>query len=115
MEVVTTEAGAVDRCTSCQGLWFDRLEARDQAPFARQIDIGSASKGAEYNKVDRISCPVCPNTPLTRMVDNEQPHIWFEACSSCNGRFFDAGEFRDLNDHSLRDLLRRFTTPDRGA
>lgn len=96
-------------------MWFDRLEAKEQARHVAEIDVGSAAKGAELNKVDRIACPVCPNTPLIRMVDNEQPHIWFEACSSCNGRFFDAGEFEDLNDRSLGDVIRRFTTPERGA
>ena len=115
MESVTTEAGTVDRCIACQGLWFDRMEAQAQAPFASQLDIGSEAAGREFNKVDRISCPVCPNTPLTRMVDNEQPHIWFEACPSCNGRFFDAGEFKDLSDRSLGDFLKRFTSQDRGA
>ena len=115
MEAVTTDAGTVNRCIACQGLWFDRLETSAQAAFASLLDIGSEDVGRAFNKVDRISCPVCPNTPLTRMVDNDQPHIWFEACPSCNGRFFDAGEFKDLTDHSLSDFLKKFTTPDRGA
>ena len=115
MEPVTTDAGTVDRCIACQGLWFDRLEAKSQAAFAEQIDIGSEAAGREFNKIDRILCPACPNTPMTRMVDNDQPHIWFESCPSCNGRFFDAGEFRDLLDRSLGDFLKRFTAEDRGA
>jgi Zn-finger nucleic acid-binding protein len=115
MESVTTDAGTVDRCVACRGLWFDRMEAQAQAPFASQLDIGSEATGREFNKVDRISCPVCANTPLTRMVDNDQPHIWFEACPSCNGRFFDAGEFKDLSERSLSDFLKRFSFKDRGA
>jgi Zn-finger nucleic acid-binding protein len=115
MEAVTTAVGTVHRCIACQGLWFDRLEASAQAAFASVLDTGSADVGRAFNKVDRISCPVCPNTPLTRMVDNDQPHIWFEACPSCNGRFFDAGEFKDLADRSLSDFFKKFTTPDRGA
>jgi Zn-finger nucleic acid-binding protein len=115
MEPVTTAAGTVERCIACQGLWFDRLEAPAQAAFAAALDAGSAETGRAFNAVDRISCPVCANTPLTRMVDNEQPHIWFEACPSCNGRFFDAGEFRDLSERSLSDLLRKLTVRDRGA
>jgi Zn-finger nucleic acid-binding protein len=91
------------------------MEAQAQAPFASQLDIGSEATGREFNKVDRISCPVCANTPLTRMVDNDQPHIWFEACPSCNGRFFDAGEFKDLSERSLSDFLKRFSFKDRGA
>jgi hypothetical protein len=75
MEVVTTDAGTVNRCIACQGLWFDRLETSAQARFASVLDIGSEDVGRAFNKVDRISCPVCPHTPLTRMVDNDQPHI----------------------------------------
>ena len=115
MVVVTTEAGSVERCSACSGLWFDRLEGEKQADFAEAIDTGDASRGARFNQVDRISCPKCPNTPLTRMVDLHQSHIWFEACPSCNGRVFDAGEFKDLSEKSLLDFIRSFRAKDRGA
>lgn len=115
MQPVTTDAGTVDRCQDCGGMWFDRAEVKSQAAHAAEIDVGSAERGARFNSVDRISCPKCANTPLIRMVDNDQPHIWFEACSSCNGRFFDAGEFKDLNERSLADIVRRYTTPGRSA
>lgn len=115
MITVTTEAGEVERCSACGGLWFDRLEDRKQKPHAQQLDTGDAERGARYNAVDRISCPICPNTPLTRMVDKDQPHIWFEACPSCNGRYFDAGEFRDLAERSLADVIRSFRAPGRSA
>ena len=115
MVSVSTEAGSVDQCSACGGLWFDRLEDKKQLDFAEQIDTGNAERGARFNTVDRISCPVCANTPLTRMVDNDQPHIWFEACPSCNGRFFDAGEYKDLADRSLSDLVRAFRAKARGA
>ncbi len=115
MVSVSTEAGAVDQCSACGGLWFDRLEDKKQLDFAEQIDTGDAERGARFNTVDRISCPVCANTPLTRMVDNDQPHIWFEACPSCNGRFFDAGEYKDLADRSLSDFVKSFRAKARGA
>lgn len=115
MSIQTTEAGSVERCGDCGGLWFDRLEDKAQKSFASQIDTGDAERGARFNQVERIQCPKCANTPMTRMVDNDQPHIWFEACPSCNGRFFDAGEFRDLSQNSLSDFLKRWRTPGRGA
>lgn len=108
MEKITTDAGEVDRCSACKGLWFDMLEHEDQRAHAATLDIGDAAVGAEQNKVDHIHCPVCANTPLIRMVDPGQPHIWFESCTVCYGRFFDAGEFRDLAEHSLRDIYRRW-------
>ena len=115
MTAVTTDAGTVDQCSACGGLWFDLLEDKKQIEFAERLDTGDAERGAQFNEVDRISCPGCANTPLTRMVDNRQPHIWFESCPSCNGRFFDAGEFKDLADHSLSDFIRSFATKGRDA
>jgi Zn-finger nucleic acid-binding protein len=115
MERVASASGEVERCADCKGLWFDRLEDQRQAANAKVLDTGDAARGERFNKVDRISCPVCPNTPLTRMVDNDQPHIWFEACPSCNGRFFDAGEFRDLSEKTLGDVIKRFTAKGRPA
>ncbi len=56
---------------------------------------------------NRYPCPKCGN-PMIRMVDHQHPHTGFEQCGSCHGTFFDAGEFRDLGEHSLQDVLRRW-------
>ena len=50
---------------------------------------------------------------MIRMVDPVQRHIWFEACTACNGVFLDAGEFRDLKGHTLLDRLKDLFTPER--
>ncbi len=113
MEKVSVNSVEIDRCTSCQGIWFDMLEDHQLLAKAAEIDIGDASVGAQYNLIDRIRCPVCPNTPMIRMVDNHQPHIRFESCPSCYGRFFDAGEFRDLAEFSLSDLVKDFMAQER--
>ncbi len=108
MERMSFPAAEVDRCTHCRGIWFDMLEHEDLREQARELDVGSAELGARYNSVDVIPCPVCPNTTMIRMVDAGQPHIWFESCPVCFGRFFDAGEYRDLATHSIGDFFRRF-------
>jgi uncharacterized protein len=113
MEAVTVEGIEVNRCTSCQGLWFDALEHEALQAQAKAIDTGSAAKGAKQNAVDRIKCPVCSNTQMLRMVDARQSHIWFESCPSCYGRFFDAGEFRDLSTKSVMDFVRGAFTGER--
>lgn len=105
MEPVTIEGTDVDRCVSCKGLWFNMLEDEKLLSNAQEIDIGDRKTGAKNNPIDHINCPVCANTPMVRMVDNRQPHIWFESCPSCYGRYFDAGEFRDLAKHSLADVI----------
>ncbi len=107
MERIAFAAGEVDRCTGCKGIWFDMLEHEDLRAHAREIDVGSAETGAKYNAIDVIPCPVCPNTTMIRMVDAAQPHIWFESCPVCFGRFFDAGEYRDLTEVTLGDFFKR--------
>ena len=97
----------VDRCTGCRGIWFDLLEREKLVHLqgSERIDIGNPDQGAVWNQIDRIDCPVC-GTRMIAMVDAEQPHVWFEACKSCNGVFLDAGEFKDLKERTLLDRLR---------
>lgn len=109
MEEVSTPEGSADRCTACKGLWFDMLEHEDLKSYARVIDTGDAGSAKDYNRIDRIDCPVCRGSRMIRMVDPQQPHIWFESCPTCYGRFFDAGEFRDLAEHTVRDFVRRLS------
>ena len=114
MTTVEHQGIEVDRCTGCQGIWFDLGEAdrlRDMKGSAA-VDTGDAGVGKEMNIVDRIDCPRC-HTAMIRMVDPQQTHIWYEECGSCHGSFFDAGEFADLATVSVSDVFKRFTTPER--
>ena len=101
----------VDRCTDCQGLFFDEFEKERlrRMKGAGALDIGDAQAGREFNKVDRIHCPRCTSL-MIRMVDHEQPHIWFEHCTVCGGSFFDAGEFRDLTHRTIVDFFKDLMT-----
>jgi uncharacterized protein len=101
----------VDRCTDCQGLFFDEFEkeALRKMRGAGALDPGDAQTGRVFNEVDHIQCPRC-TSPMIRMVDAEQPHIWFEHCTVCGGSFFDAGEFRDLAHHTILDFFKDLTT-----
>lgn len=109
-EQVTTSGATVDRCTVCQGLWFDLLEHEELKQHADAIDTGDAAVGATHNSNDRIACPKCPNSPMIRMVDPAQPHIWFESCTVCYGRFYDAGEFRDFAEVTFGEFIRSLSS-----
>lgn len=102
----------VDRCTGCGGLWFDLMEAEQlrSVPGSEAIDTGDAREGKFWDAERRISCPVCPNTPMIRMVDNRQPHLHYESCPDCFGIFFDAGEFRDYHKETLLESLTELVT-----
>ncbi len=104
----------VDRCTDCQGLFFDEFEKEQLRKLkgADAIDTGDAKTGREFNKVDHIHCPRCTSL-MIRMVDLEQPHIWFEHCTVCGGSFFDAGEFKDLAHHNVLDFFKDLLVKER--
>lgn len=113
MQAIDLLSARSQRCTNCQGLWLTMGENRLLKPLAEQVDTGDAAVGERYNHIDRINCPVCTDRPLVRMVDPQQPHIWFESCSHCFGRFYDAGEFRDYAEHTFLEFLRDLDAPER--
>ena len=111
MRAVTERDITVHRCIDCQGLWFEAADHESLRGTAVQIDIGDAAFGARFNAMAGIHCPCCANSPLIAMVDTAQPHIRFESCTVCFGRFFDAGEFRDFAEHGLDEFIRNLFAP----
>ena len=114
MEQILIDGTEVDRCSSCQGLWFDdgELEKLRTREAAAALDTGDIKTGKKQNKIEHYRCPRCAG-PMNRLVDASQPHIWFEQCDSCRGSFFDAGELTDLATMSVSDFFKRFTVPER--
>jgi len=107
MEKIEYHTIEVDRCTNCNGIWFDMLEAEQLKGIkgSEHIDIGDPNLGEKYNKIDKIKCPKC-KALMVKMVDNHQPHIWYESCVICYGMFFDAGEFRDFKEENILDFFK---------
>ncbi len=104
----------IDRCTACEGIWFDAGEVellRDKAAAAA-LDTGSGWVGRELNAVDQYRCPRCGGK-MRRQADAKQQHIWYETCSECSGSFFDAGEFRDLSRVTIGDFVKRLVAAER--
>ena len=114
MEPVNYEGTEVDRCSICNGLWFDAGEINlvKNAGAAAAIDIGDAGIGKQGNATDSYQCPRCSGA-MVKVVDPEQTHIWYETCSSCHGSYLDAGEFRDLSNVSIMDFFKGLAVPER--
>jgi len=112
-EHVNTPFGDVERCFSCKGLWLDMREHEDLKDIAEGVDTGDPEVGKKYNEIGEIYCAVCPNSKMIRMVDAEQPHIWFESCPTCYSRFYDAGELTDFSEHTIGDFIKKFTVKER--
>lgn len=103
---VNTPLGAIERCSTCYGLWFDVMEHHEIVDFAPAVDTGDTEMGALYSEITDINCPVCPSIKMLKMIDAKQHHIHFESCPQCHGRFYDAGEYVDFTTVSLGDFLK---------
>lgn len=111
MEQVEYEGVEIDRCSRCNGVWFDEGEVEQLAhkDAATAIDTGSAKIGRRLNTIEEYRCPRCGGEMLQKS-DSEQSHIWYETCGDCHGSFFDAGEFRDLAQVTVSDYFKRLVS-----
>lgn len=107
MDQIQFDGIEVDRCTGCEGLWFDAMEDRDLRgrEGVDRLDVGDPQKGTELDGKAVVDCPRC-KVRMVRMVDHQHPHIWYESCPVCFGSFFDAGEFKDLKQKSIADMFK---------
>jgi Zn-finger nucleic acid-binding protein len=114
MEAVEFDGTEVDRCTICNGIWFDagEIEILRNKQAAAAIDTGDAATGKRSNALDEYQCPRCSGAML-RVVDPQQRHIWYETCGACNGSYLDAGELLDLSTVSIADFFKDLVTPER--
>ncbi|MEM9776442.1 MAG: zf-TFIIB domain-containing protein [Chloroflexota bacterium] len=111
MEQVVFGGVTVDRCRACHGIWFDfREEAKLKEMWGSQRIEASKPAAAlrvKHNAMPHVSCPRCEGfIEMTRLVVPDQPHIWYEACPSCRGVYFDAGEFADYRLKTPLDTLK---------
>ena len=108
----------VYRCEDCKGMWFELMAHEQLRDEADQIDLTEPAPPIKDEFFDptapapvTLLCPACDHYPLIHMVDPHQPHIRFESCKFCYGRFYDAGEFRDFvvdeDDSGLSGFLKR--------
>jgi uncharacterized protein len=107
MEIVVFEGIEVDRCMKCKGIFFDSRENQRLKSMrgSEVIDSGNPAVGRKYNTLRNVCCPR-DGTPMVRMVDAQQSHLWYETCSACGGVYFDAGEFRDYKGRTILDFVR---------
>ena len=96
LEAVVYSTIPVDRCTSCQGIWFDSMEAQQFKDIkgSEIIDTGDPKTGSNFNEIRDINCPKC-HTKMTKMVDRKNTNIRYKKCQLCYSIWFDAGDFKD--------------------
>ncbi len=90
------EGVAVDRCSSCSGIWFDAQELSELlAEDARQV--AELRRGGSDAGLDgkRGSCPR-DSAELLRMYSAIERSVVLDACADCHGIWLDGGEFAKL-------------------
>ena len=106
MEEVSYGSLTLDRCTECQGIWFDsgEAEALKERWMGEALDTGDPDIGKRWNEVEDVDCPRC-GVRMSKTSDPSQPHIWYEVCND-HGMFLDAGEFTDLKHETIGDWFK---------
>jgi uncharacterized protein len=108
LETKEHESLSVECCNGCHGLLvrqsmlYKMLAGQFTEVF---LDVGDASQGKKFDKIDEIDCPVC-KIEMQKIVDPVQTHIWMESCPKCLRVFLDAGEFSDLKYDTLSDKFK---------
>lgn len=96
MEVFSVRKVAVERCSSCGGIWFDARELSqllDQdAQYVASLRRGSVNVQLEGKK------GFCPRdgAELLRVYSSIDHSVILDACAECRGIWLDGGEFEKL-------------------
>ena len=87
---------AVDRCSTCDGIWFDAHELSQLlAEDAQQI--ASLGRGSAHEQTDdkKGRCPR-DESELLRVYSAIDKSVVLDACAECRGIWLDGGEFAKL-------------------
>jgi len=110
MDAIDIEGITIDRCTTCNGMWFDLGELREILEN-KELDTKSLVKddqARDHVQVRNRATVCCPRDGFAMMEvrDSTQQHIAYELCMMCGGIFLDAGELKDLTKFTLIERLR---------
>ena len=92
----SVEGTAVDRCSSCDGIWFDAQELikllAEDARYVAELRRGDVKEHAGGIK------GVCPRdaAELLRVYSSIDRTVVLDACPDCRGIWLDGGEFERL-------------------
>ena len=96
LSVFTIEKVAVDRCASCDGIWFDAEELvqllAEDAVYVASLRRGGADEVLDGKK------GACPRdaTELMRVYSAVDRTVIIDACPDCRGIWLDGGKFEKL-------------------
>jgi len=91
----------VDKCPSCQGIWFDKDELKPLENISEPVLVEWRKIPSEYDQLTALNCPFCPGHP---MMNKEEHHrdekVIFDYCKTCEGIWLDGGELEAIQKES---------------
>ena len=96
LESIQVDEVEVDRCTACEGIWFDPSE------LGRLLDNDTQKVGAIMTGDDEgdhdLKVAMCPHdgTKLVRVRSIRNSDVVIDTCTTCRGIWLDGGEFRRI-------------------
>ena len=108
MTKIADESFSAMKCSGCSGIWFSHgdHEIAKKIKGISAIDDNDTHAAAAFNDFKIVSCPEC-DMNMIRMIDKDQFHIHFDACTHCHGVYFDSGEFKDLAEHKFSERIKQ--------
>jgi len=96
MAVFKVHGVAVDRCSSCDGIWFDADELGELLAEDAQA-VAALRRGGTHEELDgkRGNCPR-DGGGLLRVYSAVDRTVIIDACPDCRGIWLDGGEFEKL-------------------
>ncbi len=99
LEEVDLYGVKVDRCSSCNGVWFEKNELRRVKDRKEEdlnwmdIDLWEREENFRISKQERL-CPAC-QLPLYE-INYGDSDIKVDICNVCEGVWLDEGEFKKI-------------------
>ena len=96
MNTFSVQEVALERCSSCSGIWFDARELSQLLEQdARQVALLRRGRDNQELEGKKGFCPR-DGSELLRVYSSINRSVIIDACASCRGIWLDGGEFEKL-------------------
>lgn len=104
MDQFTMDELVLDRCATCDGVWFD---ASELAGYGKRMGLKGLSKAPVPRTTDFVEDLVCPNCQKARLVRQERRGLMLHTCTSCAGWFGAGAQMGQLEAEYMTQSARR--------
>jgi Zn-finger nucleic acid-binding protein len=98
MSPFTMDALVLDRCTTCEGVWFD---ARELSEYGDKMGLGRMRVRRAKRAPESVEGLSCPNCGRAGLAPSDLDSLTSYGCTECGGWF--------LSGAAMHQLERRYT------